>query len=483
MNTLLNGMKNATNYGFTENGGLTHKTTTSALLDLFALGGSYREKSDDDCIFLFRKAYAENPIYALKCLFYLGDCRGGQGERRFFRVCAKWLANNHPEAMKRNLIFIPEYRRWDDLYTFIDTPLENDAFALIKHQLALDVQSKTPSLLAKWLKSENTSSIESRKLAGRTREYLGMNHKQYRKTLSILRARINVLETLMSAGRWDEIEFDKIPSRAGLIYRNAFAVNDFTKERYAKFMSQKEVKVNAGVLNPVDIAEKVIQTYRINPTERNALNAYWNNLTDYYNGREENGLCVVDVSGSMGGQPMYAAVGMGAYIAERGHGPFANHFITFSGNPQIVEIKGQDIVDKLSNIEKADWGYNTDIQKVLDLILNTAINTKCSAADMPTRLYVFSDMQFDKGLQCSNEGHLMTIFEANAQKWKQYGYDLPQVIFWNLRASENNIPALGDKFSYISGFSMNMISEILGGKTGYDLMMAKLDSERYARVK
>ena len=217
MNTFMNGLKTANNFTYTENGALTHKSTTNALLDFFAMGAAYRSRSDEDCILLFKNAFAENPTYALKCLFYIRDIRGGQGERRFFRVVTKWLASAETEAMRRNLALVPEYGRWDDLLAFIGTPLSNEALNIIKHQLALDVECKTPSLLAKWLPSENTSSKETREKGEIVRKYLGFTAKQYRKTLSVLRKRINVLERLMSEGRWDEIEFDKIPSKAGLI--------------------------------------------------------------------------------------------------------------------------------------------------------------------------------------------------------------------------------------------------------------------------
>ena len=225
MNTLLNGMKAATNYTLTENGGITHKTTNSDLLDMFAMGAAMRNRSDEDVILMFKKAFAENAELAMKMLFYIRDVRGGQGERRFFRTVVHWAATEKStrESIRKNIEFFPEFGRWDDLYALEGTPLMSDALALIKRQLALDVECKTPSLLAKWLKSENASSAETARLANITRQYLGMSHKQYRKTLSILRARINVLEVLMSANRWDEIEFDKIPSKAGLIYKNAFA--------------------------------------------------------------------------------------------------------------------------------------------------------------------------------------------------------------------------------------------------------------------
>lgn len=510
MNMFMNGLQNAANYTYTENGAITHKTTKSDLLDMFALGGSYRKRSDDDVKLLVRKAFKENPVYALKCLFYLRDVRGGQGERRFFRVAIKDLVSVDADAVRRNLQFIPEFGRWDDLYVFVGTALEADAMKIMKDQLELDVQCKTPSLLAKWMKSENTSSRDSQRLGDVTRRYLGMSHKQYRKTLSILRARINVLERLMSEGRWDEIEFDKIPSKAGMKYKNAFARHDLERAKnenvqtYADFAKDTTKKVNASVLNPVDIADQIFKYngwgYRSNPSETDRLmwQKYWDNQKDYYNGRQENGIAIVDVSGSMSGQPMNAAVSMGAYIAERGKGPFKDHFITFSSNPALVRFEGVDIYDKFQRARQADWGGSTNIEATFDMMLNVARQNHVPASDMPQTLYIFSDMEFNACMSCGarstdrwgygsringGEAGVNTLLEGIAQKWARYGYELPRVIFWNLDARQDNIPALGGRFSYISGFSMNMIEQVLSGEDGYSLMMKKLDTERYACIK
>lgn len=486
----LDNLKDATNYTLTENGAVTHTSSRSDLLDMFALGGSYRSRSNEDCIMLFKNALEEDDVYALKCLFYLGDCRGGQGQRRFFRVCYHWLAKNHTDMARRNMRQIPFYRRWDDLYCLVGTPLEDEMFQFMKEQLALDVQSKTPSLCAKWAKSCNTSSKESRILGEKTRAAFGMTHKQYRKLLSVLRERINVLERLMSENRWDEIEFDAIPSRAGLIYRNAFARHDVErikadKETYADFAQDNTKTVNADVLDPVDIAGKVFNGGNFTETERAMLDKYWVNLKDYYNGREERGIAVVDVSGSMIGTPMNAAVSMGAYIAERGKGPFKDHFITFSSCPQLVKFEGADIVDKFRRAERADWGMSTNIEATMDLLLNTAIKNRCPQSELPERVYVFSDMEFNACLR-SNHGHYRdnpeTLFETIEKRWAAAGYQMPKVIFWNLDARQNNIPAFGSRFSYVSGFSMNMVEAILSGKTGIDLMYEKLDTERYKAV-
>ena len=501
-NPFLNALVDETNYTYTENGAITHKTTKSALLDMFALCGAYRHRSDEDCILAFKKALMENEAYAMKCLFYLRDVRGGQGERRFFRVCLNWLANNYSAAVIRNMQYIAEYGRWDDYYCLVGTPLEEDMFKFFKEQITLDFECKTPSLLAKWLKSENASSPKTKYLAAKTRVAFGMSHKQYRKTLSMLRERINVLERLMSAGKWDEIEFDKIPSRAGLIYKNAFARRDIIKKKYEEFAKSENTKVNAEVLNPVDIAEKIFNIsgwgcrnrYEdFSDVDIAMYQKYWDNLKDYYNGREENGLAIVDTSGSMWGRPLCAAVSMGAYIAERGHGPFANHFISFSENPSLINFDGVDICDKFFRCIEADWGMSTNLEGVFNLMLTTAIKNKTVQADMPDTLYIFSDMEFNHCVDCvgngsrwsrhrTSEDEINTLLEHVAEQWARYGYHIPKVIFWNLDARQQNIPAIGPGFSYVSGFSMNMIEQILSGKDGYDLMMEKLNTERYSPI-
>lgn len=422
-----------------------------------------------------------------------------QGERRFFRVCMNWLAKTHPEAAKRNMPFIAEFGRWDDMYCLMDTTLEKDMFALLKKQFVLDLSCETPSLLAKWLPSCNASSRQTIAKGNRTRMAFGLTQKEYRKALSVLRKRINVLERLMSAGKWDEIEFDKIPSKAGLIYKNAFARRDIIKKKYEAFAKDTNTKVNAAVLNPVDIAHQIFNSYRPSETERLMWDKYWANLKDYYNGREENGIAIVDVSGSMSGVPMEAAVSMGAYIAERGKGPFQNHFITFSGHPKLVEFNGIDIYDKFCRARQADWAMNTNIEAVFNLLLTTALSEGVKKSEMPETLYIFSDMEFDRCIttgpasrdrygsytspRISSESHMETLLEGIARKWAANGFELPRVVFWNLDARHENIPAMGGRFSYVSGFSMSMVEQILGGEDGYSLMMKVLNNSRYEIIR
>lgn len=510
MNKFMNGLTNATNFTYTENGAVTHSTTKSDLLDMFALGAAMRKRSDADIILMFKKAYEENPTYALKCLFYIGDCRGGQGERRFFRVCIKWLANNYPDVMCRNIQHIPTYRRWDDLYALVGTPLENDAFSFMKRQLALDLTCKTPSLLAKWLKSINTSSNESRDLAVRTRLAFGMTAKQYRKTLSALRAKINIVERLMSANKWDLIEFDKIPSKAGMIYKNAFARHDIERmknekvQTYADFAKDETKKVNAKTLYPYECVEEALKLFRtgsywnmrelpaMDDTTRLMVNKYWNNLEQYFSEASFDGIAVVDTSGSMirndASAPINVAISLGLYCAEKTKGPYAGHYISFASRPQLIKTEGVDFVDKVQRIYKTNLVDDTNIEATFDLLLNTAITNKCSQNEIPQNVIIISDMEFNaaRGSHYLGRNHVSTqetLMEGIEKKWNAAGYIMPKLIFWNVDARQNNIPmTVKDGISFVSGMSPTIFKQIMSGKTAEDLMYEVLDNERYSVI-
>ena len=504
MNNFMNALKNDNNVTYTENGAVTYKSTTNGLLDMFALGGAYRTRSEADCINLFLNAFKENQTYAMKCLYYLRDILEGQGERRFFRVIIKYLAKNYPEVIQRNLIYIPMFGRWDDLYELIDTKLEKDALAFMRKQIELDINSKTPSLLAKWLKSENASSKETAYLALKTRKYLDLTSREYRKLLSALRKKINVLERLMSAGQWDKIEFDKIPSKAGMIYRNAFARHDVERmlkgatKSYKEFAEDKDTKVNAKALYPYEVVEKAMafchswywNDYRgykntaLDNTERLMVNKYWENLTDYFNDCTLNGICVADTSGSMSGTPMAVALSIAMYCAEHNKGDFANHFFTFSDRPTFVEIEGVDFVDKIGRMSQADWGGSTNVEAVFDKMLNIALTNHCSQSDIPKNVIIISDMEFNSCVSGSNRRAAgNTLFENIENRWRAAGYQMPELTFWNVNARNNRIPMRKEgKVNFVSGMSPVIFQQIMKGLTAVDLMMDKLNSKRYEAI-
>jgi hypothetical protein len=332
-----------------------------------------------------------------------------------------------------------------------------------------------------------------------------MTPKQYRKTLSVLRERINVLERLMSAGKWDEIEFDKIPSKAGLIYKNAFAKHDIERmksernvQSYEDFAKSTDTKVNAGTLYPYEVVEKGLNVMgcrgwywnnngtSMDNVDRLMVNKYWDNLADYFNGANFNALAVVDTSASMRGTPLNVAISLGMYCAEKAKGPFAGHYVSFSSRPQLIKTEGVDFCDKIQRIYATNLCQNTNIEATFDMLLNTAIANRCTQADLPQNLIVISDMEFDAGTGHWNRGHNypQTLMESIRQKWAAHGYVMPKLLYWNVDARQNNVPEdIGcGLVSYVSGFSPSIFQTIMSGKTGMDLMFEKLDSERYAVI-
>lgn len=341
------------------------------------------------------------------------------------------------------------------------------------------------NLVFKWLKSENASSLETRRLAKKTREALHLTSKRYRKLLSWGRKKEKVLETQMSENKWDEIEYNNLPSRAGFQYRKAFARHDYA--RYNNFMTDKTTKVNAGTLYPCDIVHKVLANS--NSSERYVLNKYWSNLTDYFNGASFNGIAVVDTSGSMTWsshgniQPLDVAISLGLYCAEKcaPTSPFYNHYISFSRIAKLVECKGNDFVDKVNRIYRNNICEDTNIYSVFDLILNTATKYKVPAADMPKNVVIISDMQFN---YATNGESVQNSISKQMKQYKAHGYEIPHLIFWNVNAAYNaNIPMRDENgITFVSGYSPVVFDMILKEKTGQDLMLDKLNSERYTVI-
>lgn len=497
MNTFVERMeaieKKVGNLKRTENGATAYSSTFDKLYDMFAFGGAYRNRTDEDCIALYADAWNDSPVLATKCLFYLRDVRGGQGERRFFRECFRWLCKKHTVVAKELLSLVPEYGRWDDLiYSTYGTPVWRATTTLIRKQLSEDIQTEYPSLLAKWMPSENASSLETKKMARALRTSLNLTPRDYRKMLSTLRERLNVIECLMSANEWDKIEFDKIPSKAGLIYKDAFARRDIIKDKYREFITSDKTEVNAKTLYPYEIVHKVVAKWSDSLSEI-ALNKYWNNLPDYFDGKENSMICVCDTSGSMtwgtgAAMPIDVAISLSIYAAEHNKGEFKDRFISFSDRPVFHKIVGNTIVEKVNSIRKKCEVADTNLEATFDLLRHGCINHQWELEDMPKTLVIISDMEINVGVDeldwgVSNE-EIVSLMEHIRRKWYADGIDeyFPDLIYWNVNARNNTILDLGENVSYVSGCSPVLFEQIVRGKRGYDLMMDKLLSDRYERI-
>lgn len=466
-NKFLNAMFVETSKGKTENEAITFIRSGSLLLDFYAQAGAMR-KNPDEALNLFKKAFAENNEKAIRILFYLRDVRGGQGERDLFRACLQWLGDNDIKVFEKIVGYVSEYGRWDDLF------FDNDkCFDLINTQLKADKDSEKPSLLAKWLPTINGSSATTRAKAKFIAGKLGLTDIQYRKLVRGIRKQLKVVEEKMSANKWKEINYSAVPSQASRIYKNAFKEHDETRyEAFIEKAEKGEVKINAGTLYPHQIYKSVQEDYS------KTLEALWNQLPDYTQGK--NALVVADVSGSMSGDPMAVSVSLALYFAERNKGQFKDHFITFSDNPRLQRVVGQNLQSKMNSIETAEWQQNTNLQAVFDLILNTALQNNTSKEEMPETIYIISDMEFDSA--CDTR----TNFEVIKAKYESVGHKIPNLVFWNVDArSGKNLPTQQNEngVALVSGFSPVIFKMAVENKTPEQVMLDTINSERYAKIK
>ena len=468
----------------TENGAVTYSSSGHANVDMFALVGSMRDRKDE-ALRLFTSAVGEDLTLGVLNAVHLRNVRGGNGERDLARAMFNWLAVNYPNAFNRVFRLIPQFGRWDDLISMeiFESHVGREVASALLAQLREDMATDKPSLLAKWMPSINTSSKDSRKMAVYLSALFDWTPRRYRKTLSELRAKLNVLEVKMSARKWTAIDYSKIPSRASKIYSKAFAKRD--ADRYAAFwtkVEKGEAKVNTGTLYPYELLVDIMTT---SVEDRARKQLMWDNLPDYAGGK--NSLVVVDTSGSMGSvestysvAPIHVALSLGLYFAERNTGFFKDHFLTFSNNSDLVKIVGNSVYEKVKNMAKAKWEMSTNLQAAFDHVLQAAVKNNLTQDDMPDSLIIVSDMEL-------NSSGAKTNFQTAKDKYAASGYVLPKVVFWNVSARNTQVPVLATDraVNLVSGLSSSNFKWIadLGSKTPEDYMKDVLFSEMYAPVK
>lgn len=479
-----------TNDTRTTNGMPTNSTSGNAVLDLFFKMGAMRTFAPDTVASIFKAAFNENKTLALRALFHNRDILEGQGERRTFRIMFRWLCENYPADARDNIGNVVRFGRWDDVLVAFGTPIENDALAMIAAALR-----NGDALCAKWMPRENKRlHIYARRIM----KYMGLYPKQYRRMLA--RA-TNVIETDMCNREWSNINYSHVPSQASNRYRKAFYRND--AERYAAWVEEltkpveqrdPKVKVNAGAIYPHDIVSKV--NYKVagwgrngpvSDTVTNSVQAQWDALPNFIAPGKKI-LPVCDVSGSMTARisnnstvtALDVCIALGLYISERNLGIFKDAFITFSGNPTLQVIKSKKLVDRIDELSRADWAYNTNLEKVFTLILNAAVRDNLPAEDMPDTILIMSDMQFDQATQVDQSAIQMV-----KEKYGRAGYDVPNVVFWNL-ATSVGVPVKVNEHGVacVSGFSPSIMQQITttDSFTPMSLMMDVLNRERYDSV-
>ena len=457
----------------TVNGMRARKSTANSCTDLFFKIGAMRGQ---DVVPGFTAAFVENEDIALRIAQWARDARGGAGEREIFRQILKYLARNNPEVAVKLLHKVPEVGRWDDLLVFEQGSVRDAAFDLIK--VALEAGH---GLCAKWMPRKGL-------VAEQLRNYLGYSPKFYRKRLVELS---NTVEQHMCANDWDNINFSHVPSVAAARYKKAFYRNT---PKYAEYVAKlvkgddPKVKVNAGAVYPYDVLKGVINLYYnadYNKTQLDLVVKQWEALENFIG--DANVLPLVDVSGSMtcpAGKNsnvtcLDVAVSLGLYCADKNKGKFKDTFLTFSGSPELLHLKG-NVVQKAQQMVKSNWAMDTNLVRAMEKILSVAINGNVPQAEMPEMLLIMSDMQFN---QCAKFDD--SAMKMIARKFEAAGYDLPKIVFWNLNAYDN-VPVKYDTCgaALVSGFSPAIMKAVLSGDTEQftpeAIMLKAVMVDRYA---
>ena len=473
-------MKNKAEIKYTENGAIAYDRLNGSLVTLFAQIGALRPRSEKEIEAKFASAFNEDRLLATKMLFYAGNIRGGLGERRTFRICLHWLAMNHPTIVKKNIQNIALFNRFDSLFALVGTSCEKEMWSYVQKILVNDLQNirdgKPCSLLAKWMPTETASSKKTRTLARKAIHAFKITERQYRQILSSLRKYIKVVERKMSNNEWDDINYPTVPSYAMSRYSQAFLKHD--NERYSKYiedLNDGKTKVNASTLYPYDL----VRNYMGWSSQNNLVaEQQWKALPNYISS-ENNIIVMADVSGSMFGRPMETSIGLAIYFAERNKGDYQNCYMTFTDRPHFIKINPNDTLrEKVAQVKRTDIGYNTNLEAAFNYILSNATYNNVSNEDMPKALVVISDMEIDRYMS----GRGLGFVETMKNKYAQFGYELPKLIFWNVEARNDTFLSQSEDVINISGQSASIFKTFIGalnGKTGWDIMIETLNDKMY----
>lgn len=492
------------NMSMTENGALGYRSTGHELLDLNFAVSSMRKWNDRQIINKFMDAFVYDKHLATVWLFMARDIRGiGMGERKLFRVCLKHLCNAEPAVAAAVLPLVAEYGRWDDLiYSALDTKCENRMLNICAKQLADDMDNmksgKPFSLLAKWMPSENTSSLKTREAGRKLRIALGASQLQYQHMLAILRAKLKVVERDMSSNKWNKINYEAVPSKANLNYNSAFLRHDETRRRkYLGALQKGEAKINSSAAFPHDIVHKYVSYRSVKPVDDPALEAMWKSLPNFVN--DAGGTMVVaDGSGSMCNTvdnksrvtALEVANALAIYFAEHMGGAYHNKYITFSSRPQYVSFtENMSLRDKLRIALQHSEVANTNIEATFDLILKTAVEHHLAQDELPANVLIISDMEFDSAT-VEYYGYVRnhvnaTLFKMIEQKFSSHGYKMPRLVFWNVASRTGTIPVKQNDLgvALVSGFSPAIAKMVLSNKTDpKEALLETLNDKRYKPV-
>jgi len=400
--------------------------------------------------------------------------RGGKGEKQLFIDIFQhnWGIHENKRisllSTEEFWLLAAEYGSWKTTiqlgYSLDPVSREGQSFLqAVKKQLKQDITSDRPSLLGKWLPRASKSLAKTYPLMQKALlKSLSMKEKEYRQTVSSLSARLKVVEHYMSSRDWEHINYSTVPSVAMKIYSSAFQRHD--EKGFSDWIQQIQEgvsEVKAKLLHPHEVLKGVCS---VEGDQLTLKQEQWKVLVEEVKAKGvlSNMIPLCDVSGSMEGLPMEVSIALGLLISQVVKEPFKDLVITFSADPELYHLDSKRYLRaRYEKLRNAPWGFNTDLQKVFDLILNRSQQYNVPDEDMPKVLLILSDMQFDEAARDSS----LTNFESIQVKYNEAGYTMPHIVFWNLNSTTLDFPApLGDKVSFISGFSPVVLQAFMDGE-------------------
>lgn len=460
----------------TRNGAFSYKKTTSNRVNLFYK--TCRGIDNKELYELLDESWSEDKLDTLKLIAYTRDIRGGKGEREIFRKMLEWLSKKDPEVLKNNLKQLLEFCRYDDIFVLFNTQLEEFCVDLLVDTIKKDNVSKdSVTLLAKWLPSENNSTDKKYKITKKICEKMKITPRIFRKKyLTPLRKKIDIIETKLCQKLYSDIDFSKIPSYAMKKYKKLFEKSiqeEFTL--YKSKLSKGETKINSDILFP----HEIVKQYMDNKEVDIIFEEQWKNISQKTN-KLKDCLVLSDVSGSMEGTPMYVSIALGILISSNTSENFRDLVLTFETNPRFHNIKADTLLKKIQILSKAPWGGSTNFYRAMLKILEVSVQNNIKQEDMPKKLIVISDMQFDMA-----DRSYYSNYQSLVNLYKTKGYDVPGVVFWNVNGCSKDSPVNDQNeqnVSLVSGFSKDILNCILEGNdfSPYSTMRTAIDNPRYS---
>lgn len=467
-----------------ENGEVAFKSTGDKNLDLF---GTVNRGADINVVVdKFVDAWNENPEYAIKVLLNFRDAREGKGEKQLSKIMLMIIKISHPEIYEKLVPLFIEVGCWKDVLFLYemgqnysnnsDSDTDSVEINELAKQLTLDQVAESPSLCAKWAPTEGCHFDRKTKISKKLMTKMNKTPKEYRRMLTTLRSKIKIVESQLSQQRYSEINFSTVPSRAHLLYKKAFlretnasgeskADRKELMERYNKYLqdlNEGKEKVNFKGIMPHELVKEIIKDKNniLVENQWKAIRGEIENLSVF-----DRCISVVDVSGSMssggngnGPAPMDVAVALGILVSECSKGIFKNKMFTFHEQPTLVDLtKFENLYDKVEHVKNMPWGGSTDIEAVFQKILDTGILMSTPQNEMPERLFIFTDMQFNQV-----SGSRIKTFDKIKEKFGKHGYKMPQIVCWNLRTVDNVVFTKDDEnVCMLSGFSTPILKAFL----------------------